>query len=59
MNTDTNAIYHSKYGDAPKLATTNYQAWSKSITYILRAAQAWRIITGEEQPPAANAARDR
>jgi hypothetical protein len=61
----THETYHSKYGDAPKLTTTNYHAWSKSITYILRAAQAWRIITGEELPPEAptananNTARDR
>jgi gag-polypeptide of LTR copia-type len=58
MDTLTNAsnTYRGKYGEAPKLTTMNYHTWRTTVTYILRAAQAWRIVTGEEQPPEAPAA---
>ncbi|KAI9760619.1 MAG: hypothetical protein M1840_002376 [Geoglossum simile] len=57
MDTITNtSTYRSKYGETPKLITMNYHSWSTSVTYILRAAQAWQIVTGEEQPPKAPAA---
>src|SRR5438876_407200 len=52
-NLSASETYRSKYGDAPKLNTTNYHAWSTALMYILRAAQAWRIVIGEEQPPEA------
>src|SRR5437868_564458 len=43
-NLSASETYRSKYGDAPKLNTTNYHAWSTALMYILRAAQAWRIV---------------
>src|SRR2546421_13129090 len=45
-NLSASETYRSKYGDAPKLNTTNYHAWSTALMYILRAAQAWRIVIG-------------
>jgi hypothetical protein len=49
----TDPTYHSEYGKGPKLTTTNYYAWSKSMQYILLASGVWHVITGEELPPGA------
>ena len=51
MEVTTKDIYRSKYGDATKLTIADYHAWSKAVTFILRAAQSWRIVTREEQSP--------
>ena len=51
-------LFRNKYGEFPKLTSTNYHTWSKAAESNIDAARAWKIVTGEEQPPnlpAANA----
>jgi hypothetical protein len=59
----TKDVYRNTHGEVPKLTNTNYYAWSRGVTCLLRAALAWKIVTGEEQrpePPAtASRAQDR
>ncbi|KAI9764882.1 MAG: hypothetical protein M1839_005698 [Geoglossum umbratile] len=56
MDTSTQNILRNKHGEVPKLTADNYYIWSKAIKYNLQAADAWNIVTGNEEPPAAPAA---
>ncbi|KAI9761360.1 MAG: hypothetical protein M1840_001956 [Geoglossum simile] len=45
------ATFRHALGEAPKLTTSNHYIWSKAVTFILQSAQAWEVVSGEEERP--------
>ena len=50
---DSKDVFHNRYGEMSKLTDLNYASWSTNARSMLMAAEAWDIVTQEEDSPVA------
>jgi len=46
IQSETDSVYRTKYGNTPKLTSFNYRQWARSIQIFLRAENALAITLG-------------